>query len=245
MSFWWFVLTALTAGPAGQAVFMTACLLVFGLFPAGRDHAAMAGPAAHPPVVAGERPAPDHAGTVAPVGASAVADSWAGDIAAKLAEERPGLAPGQRAAIAAAIGREAGRQGVDPWLIFAVIWVESDFDPLSLGGAGERGLMQILPATARSVAASRFGEPHLDPDRLFEPEVNVRLGTAHLAELLETHGGDPARALTAYNTGRARGAPNGYARRVLSRLQAVRPAPARSLAGLGGKAPPAVEPFRS
>lgn len=260
MKFWLYSLSALpvlTAGALGQAVFLMVCLSFLALFPDARDAADAASgataatlaaegiPSATPPTLAAEGmpsatpPEPPSAALSAPP------QSIAAAISAELAEGRPALEPGLRDAIAAAIAGEAERQGIDPWLVYAVAWVESGFDPRSLGRAGERGLMQMLPATARSVAG-RFGEPNLHPDRLFDPETNVRLGAAYLAELLRAHGGDPAKALTAYNSGRAVGAPSRYARRVLSRYEeATRLSQARPPAGAGRKNLPSVEPNRS
>lgn len=166
-------------------------------------------------------------------------------IAGRLAVERPSLPPAVREAIAGAITLEAGRRGIDPWLVYSVVAVESGFEPRSVGSAGERGLMQVLPSTARAVAARHFGES-LHRDQLFDPHTNIRIGTAYLAELLAVSKGDPARALTAYNTGGIRGAPNGYARRVLARYRQVSPAVAGGLpAGGGRKTRVAVEGFRS
>ncbi len=91
--------------------------------------------------------------------------------------------------------------------------------------------MQVLPSTARAVlrlpgvrdgvaglAASASGA--FDAEALFDPAVNVRLATAYLAWIMARHGGDLGRALTEYNTGRARGAPNRYALKVLARYRA-------------------------
>jgi soluble lytic murein transglycosylase len=58
--------------------------------------------------------------------------------------------------------------------------------------------MQLLPSTAARVAQTR-GEAA--PDDLTAPDVNVALGTAYLAGLLQENGGDPLKALAAYNGG--------------------------------------------
>lgn len=118
-----------------------------------------------------------------------------------LARQDPGLDGILRRELATAVLQESDRQGIDPWLVLAVIRVESNFDPGAVGGAGEIGLMQILPDTARQVARWSLGDTKLDPRRLYDPAVNVRLGTAYLASLLRERNGDLVGALAAYNGG--------------------------------------------
>ncbi|MDN5345513.1 MAG: soluble lytic murein transglycosylase [Clostridia bacterium] len=93
----------------------------------------------------------------------------------------------------------ARQEGVDPLLVAAVTRVESKFYPGARSDQGARGLMQLMPDTAR-LAAGHLGLPY-DPEKLFNPEYNLRLGTWYLAALLrEFH--DLAPALAAYNGGR-------------------------------------------
>jgi soluble lytic murein transglycosylase-like protein len=90
------------------------------------------------------------------------------------------------------IVREAGRQfGLDPNLIASVIHVESRANPLAVSPKGARGLMQLMPATAR-----RFGVRDLH-----DPEDNVRGGSAYLSVLLKTFNNRLDLALAAYNAG--------------------------------------------
>ncbi len=96
---------------------------------------------------------------------------------------------------------EAGRNGLDPLLVAAVIRVESRFRPDATSSVGARGLMQILPETGRWVAG-RIGLRTFHPDQLFQPEVNVAVGTWYLAYLRTEFGGNLAAALAAYNGGR-------------------------------------------
>ena len=91
----------------------------------------------------------------------------------------------------AIIDRHAVAFGVDPVLVRAVIQVESDFDPLCVSNKGARGLMQLMPETAR-----RYGIRNV-----FDPEENIRGGVRELAELLEMFHDDLPRALAAYNAG--------------------------------------------
>ncbi|MFQ5828404.1 MAG: transglycosylase SLT domain-containing protein [Candidatus Methylomirabilia bacterium] len=93
----------------------------------------------------------------------------------------------------------ARRAGVDPYLVAAVVREESSFSPLALSPAGARGLMQLMPGTARKLAA-RSGLAFDADDLLEEPEANLELGTTYLAELLEEFS-NPRLAIAAYNAG--------------------------------------------
>lgn len=95
----------------------------------------------------------------------------------------------------------AARTGVDPFLLAAIVREESSFYPLALSRAGARGLMQLLPQTARTVAARR-GFPWKDGDLLDEAGPNLQIGAAVLADLLKEFA-DPRLAIAAYNAGAA------------------------------------------
>ncbi len=97
---------------------------------------------------------------------------------------------------------EAERQGVDPLLVVALIRQESYFDPEAVSPANAQGLMQLLPATARSEAAA-LGWPDAKAGRLDDPKVNMALGIRHLSALLRRWEGDLIKALAAYNGGAA------------------------------------------
>src|SRR5687768_13387044 len=84
----------------------------------------------------------------------------------------------------------SAKYGVDPTLVRAVIQVESDFNPMCVSHKGARGLMQLMPATAK-----RFGVT-----KVHDPEQNIHGGIRYLAFLLELFG-DMPRALAAYNAG--------------------------------------------
>jgi hypothetical protein len=89
------------------------------------------------------------------------------------------------------IFRAGARQGVDPRLIHAVMQQESKYDSDALSPAGARGLMQLLPATAK-----RF-----DCDDTNDEASNVEAGTKYLAWLLKRFDGDVKLALAGYNAG--------------------------------------------
>lgn len=103
----------------------------------------------------------------------------------------------------------AARHNLDPALIAAVIAQESDFDSNASSPAGARGLMQLMPATWRSLMpeSSCDGEhapPAREPDCIFDPESNIRAGTLHLRYLLDSYDDNLVLVLAAYNAGSAR-----------------------------------------
>jgi len=69
-------------------------------------------------------------------------------------------------------------------LVDAVIFIESRGEPEAVGTAGERGLMQIMPNTWKEMCEHSFGRD-IPFDRAFEPELNMRVGTAYLSYLAE------------------------------------------------------------
>ena len=71
--------------------------------------------------------------------------------------------------------REAGRTGLDPALIDAVMAIESNYQVNTMGAAGEIGLMQVLPSTAKLLGFRG------DDAELAEPATNIRLGATYLA----------------------------------------------------------------
>ena len=99
----------------------------------------------------------------------------------------------------AIVESEAGIQSVDPFLVWAVMRRESGFHPQAHSVANARGLMQIVPSTGTAIARELALEPP-EPDQLFDPQINLKLGTWYLTQLLKRFG-HPVLGAAAYNAG--------------------------------------------
>ncbi len=93
----------------------------------------------------------------------------------------------------------AAEYGLDPLLIWAVMRVESDYDPEALSLAGARGLMQLMPSTQEWVSEQLGRES--EPGEAYLPDRNVEMGAWFLDFLLDYFGGDLELAIMAYNAG--------------------------------------------
>jgi len=92
------------------------------------------------------------------------------------------------------------RHDLDPFLVAAIMRVESRYQPDAVSSKGARGLMQLMPDTGRWAAGCLGIEGYSD-DFLFEPEVNIRIGAWYLRQLLNQFEGNLTVALAAYNGG--------------------------------------------
>lgn len=90
--------------------------------------------------------------------------------------------------------------GLPPELVYGVLRQESLYRPDAVSSAGAVGLLQMLPETARRTAR-RAQHPVPRPADLLDPAINVRLGAAHLKELIDQFGGQVPLALAGYNAG--------------------------------------------
>jgi soluble lytic murein transglycosylase len=86
---------------------------------------------------------------------------------------------------------------IDPLLILSLIRQESAFNKQARSLVGARGLMQVMPATARSIASVRT-------NALFDPKTNIQVGTKYFMKRLDQFGGDVELTLAAYNAGAGR-----------------------------------------
>jgi transglycosylase-like protein with SLT domain len=104
---------------------------------------------------------------------------------------QPNRKPLFRTPYDAVIEAEAKRYNIDASLVSALIRAESNYEPYAVSRKGARGLMQLMPATAR----------RLSVHRPFDPVSNVRGGVRYLRELLERFEQKPDLVLAAYNAG--------------------------------------------
>jgi soluble lytic murein transglycosylase len=87
-----------------------------------------------------------------------------------------------------------------PELIYSVMRQESLYRADAVSSAGARGLLQMLPDTARRTATA-WKRPRPSADALFDPDVAITLGAANLSTLIDRFGGQTVVALAAYNAG--------------------------------------------
>ncbi|MDI6027997.1 transglycosylase SLT domain-containing protein [Corticibacterium sp. UT-5YL-CI-8] len=95
------------------------------------------------------------------------------------------------------IERYASSYGVPLSLAHAVVKIESNYRPNARGSAGEVGLMQIKPATARMMGYSGSTKG------LYDPETNIKFGMKYLAEAHRLSGGETCGTILKYNAGHA------------------------------------------
>lgn len=108
---------------------------------------------------------------------------------------------------------------VNPKLLVAIAYAESEFNPRATSHAGAIGLMQVLPERdSWREYESRCGK--MTPTSLHNPRVNICFGAHIFGEFLRSHHGDNDRALAAYNNGT--GEMNSYPDRVYASLAALK-----------------------
>jgi soluble lytic murein transglycosylase-like protein len=93
----------------------------------------------------------------------------------------------------------ATRNALPTNLVYGIVRQESAFDTQAQSWAGARGLMQLMPATARELAG-RFGLSY-SHEKLSDPEFNIRLGTSYFSQVLDMFDGNQELALAGYNGG--------------------------------------------
>jgi soluble lytic murein transglycosylase-like protein len=102
-----------------------------------------------------------------------------------------GTAAGGNTDFEAEINAAATSNGIDPALLKGLVAQESGFDPNARSGAGAVGLTQLMPGTAAALGVT-------DPT---DPAQSLQGGARYLRQQLDRFGGDPAKALAAYNAG--------------------------------------------
>ena len=98
----------------------------------------------------------------------------------------------------------ADKLKLDPAWIFSVMRQESSYQYDARSSSNALGLMQLLPATAQQMADEFRIQKFKVPDSLFQPEINIRLGTTYFSRLTTMFSGNIPMALAAYNAGPAR-----------------------------------------
>ena len=98
------------------------------------------------------------------------------------------------------VQRNAEIQQLDPALLLAVIRQESAFDAYAGSSAGAKGLMQLMPKTARQIASENKVDWNNDSN-LLNPSINIQFGSAYLTKLLRQFDGHIPLATAAYNAG--------------------------------------------
>ncbi|MFH7524642.1 transglycosylase SLT domain-containing protein [Aeromonas sp. A5] len=97
----------------------------------------------------------------------------------------------------------ARERAVNMSLLYAISRQESALYPRAQSPVGARGLMQLMPATAKETAG-KIGVPYRSELQLFDPAMNIRLGSAYLKRLLDVYDGNRILAAAAYNAGPGR-----------------------------------------
>ncbi|WP_432280313.1 lytic transglycosylase domain-containing protein [Stakelama saccharophila] len=121
--------------------------------------------------------------------------------------------------LAVMVGRSARREGLKDFtaagyptvgvpgseygnwtMIHAIARQESQFDTAAISYAGARGLMQLMPGTARE-AAGKLGLAYSSDNLTTDPQYNIRLGSSYIQRMLSYYGGSYPLAVAAYNAG--------------------------------------------
>lgn len=97
------------------------------------------------------------------------------------------------------VEKYAEEYDLDKNLIYAVIKVESNFNPDAVSNAGAKGLMQLMDNTAEE-CNQKGGFSYIIPEDMYVPEKNIRMGCSYLKFLMDTYG-DMELVVTAYNGG--------------------------------------------
>jgi len=98
------------------------------------------------------------------------------------------------------ISHYSGKYELDPYLVSAIIYVESRFVPEACSHKGALGLMQIMPDTG-SWIAKELNYRDFKRDQLYDPELNIKFGCWYLANLQYEFGDNLFIILAAYNAG--------------------------------------------
>ena len=167
----------------------------------------------------------------------------------RVVQTTPGHAQSPSAFFSATVDRIATEQAIPPELIHSVIKAESNYNPFAVSPKGAKGIMQLVPETAR-----RFGVSNT-----FDAVENIQGGARYLKYLLDIYHGDYPLALAAYNAGEGAVAKHGgvppypetqnYVHAVRTELEKAtvgsrEPKPQEGAVGNGEARPDALNPIR-
>ena len=99
------------------------------------------------------------------------------------------------------VERHSDSMNVNPNLVYAIIKHESNFRANAVSHVGASGLMQLMEDTAKYIAHHHGVLPEFTLNDIFDPDVNIKLGTWYIAHLLNIYNGNLTNALAAYNAG--------------------------------------------
>ena len=116
---------------------------------------------------------------------------------------------------AALISKYANENGVPLELAHAVVFSESTYKPNALGAAGEIGLMQLRPSTARLMGYSG------NRDALYKPETNIAYGMKYLGKAHELADGDTCGTILKYNAGHGASRMNPVSQAYCNKVQEI------------------------
>lgn len=122
---------------------------------------------------------------------------------AKVASQRNILLPQRAYPIANMPNYSAKGPPVEKALVYGLSRQESEFDPEARSPVGARGLMQLMPNTAK-IVARQIDVPYSKTRLTTDPAYNAMLGSAHLGDLINGYGGSYIMSIAAYNAGSSR-----------------------------------------
>jgi soluble lytic murein transglycosylase len=98
------------------------------------------------------------------------------------------------------IAQSSSKHKVDPFLVMAIIQIESKFDKKQVSNKGAIGLMQVMPSTAKWAAKQGDFSP-MAVEYLDEPATNIDIGSWYVSFLYQKFNGNPYAVIAAYNAG--------------------------------------------
>jgi soluble lytic murein transglycosylase-like protein len=101
------------------------------------------------------------------------------------------------------IGKHSRQYEIDPLFVASMIREESRYNAGIVSWAGARGLMQIMPSTGSDLAR-RLNIRRFSSDMLFDPDVNIQMGTWYMKDLMNRFQNNHALVAGAYNGGPGR-----------------------------------------